>query len=159
MTLLWEDDIAKVEMATKPITQGHLKVFAQTAYKTVEAIPKETLSHLFAVASRCATILFEGLKAQGTNIIIKNGPASGQETESVCIDVIARNENDGLNFVWQPTQGDQAQIQQTAKDIASKIVIYEPTTQAQATVVEEPRSKEEEKEVEDYLLHELERMP
>ena len=64
---------------------------------------------MFFGASYGTTALFELLGAQGTNIILN------ESEEQLCIDVVARSENDGLNFLWEPKQGDPNELKDVAK--------------------------------------------
>jgi hypothetical protein len=51
-----------------------------------------------------ASLLFERMQAQGTNIILQ------LDKENARIDVLARYEDDGLNLQWQNKQVDPAQM-------------------------------------------------
>jgi outer membrane biosynthesis protein TonB len=143
---------------------------------------------MFEAANTCASMLFDGLRAQGTNIILNEGPTTTQ------LHIVARFENDGLNFTWEPKPGDRTEITELAGKIASAIVVYEPGEQKKestpaspvpaAVVIESPKNtpKEEptpqksestqkeqpeprpvvktvEKKPFDYRDHELRRIP
>ena len=76
--------------------------------------------HNLTVSSFTASILFEGLKAQGTNIIT-NFDKSGRAVTSV----IPRFENDGLQLMWDMKQGDQKAIKAMAEKIKAAFVVGE----------------------------------
>ena len=76
--------------------------FPQKEIKELEQLDEETNQHMFFAASYAATALFEGLKAQGTNIVVSN--VINQKHNRVYIDVIARNQDDGIDILWKPKQ-------------------------------------------------------
>ena len=78
----------------------------------------ENLVHNITTASVTASLLFEGLKAQGTNIILTLDTKSDLKTA-----VIPRFEKDGLELLWEMKQGDLQEIKNTAEKIKQALVI------------------------------------
>lgn len=157
--IIYEDALAKVTFADNPIALGHLKVFPQKTYTSIADMPAEEALHLFTVASKCATLLFEGLKAHGTNIIVKEGSNAGAEYDRVCVEAIARTEGDNLDFVWEPKQGNLEEIKQVGSDIAKAIVVGEPTKTSAPTKKVEKVEDPQKSDKPNYLLDELNRIP
>ena len=71
--------------------------------------PADTLAHMMEIAQRVDRKMRQALGCDGTNILINNGPASGQEIPHLHIHVIPRYENDGqsLGFTKTKYEGDE----------------------------------------------------
>tara|TARA_Y100000034_G_C6885167_1_gene406318 strand:+ start:347 stop:820 length:474 start_codon:yes stop_codon:yes gene_type:complete len=102
LKIVYEDALCFIALAENPTTEGHLQVFPQKDIKELEQLDDETNEHMFFAASYAATALFEGLKAQGTNIIISN--VINSKHDRIYIDVLARNQDDGIDVLWKPKQ-------------------------------------------------------
>ena len=70
---------------------------------------------LFTGANNAATALFELANAQGTNIILEEHPLR--------LNVVARAQSDGLDFLWEPKQANPQELQAVAKSIKDKLDI------------------------------------
>jgi histidine triad (HIT) family protein len=104
--VVYEDHKAIVVAAKNPSCFGHLQIFSNEEEKFIENLSLESCAHLFYVASYCATAVFEGLGAHGTNIILKSGLSGDNSDERLSIHVLPRYENDGLDLMWTPKQGE-----------------------------------------------------
>ena len=113
------------------------------------------VNHLFFGASYAATALFELANAQGTNIIL--------EEHDVRINVVARSQDDGLNFLWEPKQGNPQEIQSVAKSIKDKIDVNQwkkDNPSKKDTPKKEPEAIEETSvDKPNFLLKSLNRVP
>jgi len=109
------------------------------------------------VANKISIACFEGINAQGTNILIKNGIAAGQKSSHASVHVLPRAENDGLDFQWQTSKAseeDLTSVQTMVQDAMEKPLEEEkPKEEIQEEV------KEEIPEGENYQLKQLERVP
>ena len=94
-TKLYEDDRCIVILDINPIAKGHALVISKKPYETFTAVGKPTLDHMMDIARRLDAKMREVLKADGTNIMINNSPASGQEVPHLHIHVIPRKSGDG----------------------------------------------------------------
>ncbi len=94
-TRLYEDDECVVILDINPVRKGHALVISRKCYPTFTDVPMETLSHMMEIARRIDQKQREVLGAEGTNIMINNSPASGQEVPHLHIHVIPRTEGDG----------------------------------------------------------------
>lgn len=147
--VVYEDEHASIVYGHNPIALGHLKIYPKVKVSTLDDLPAKVISHLFSLATRCASLLFDGLQAQGTNIILNEGKNANQQDDNICIDVIARAEKDELSFVWQPKQGDMEQIKQIASEISSKIIVYEkPVDKKVESQTQTQKAKEKQNEEE-----------
>lgn len=81
-----------------PVEKGHALVISKEPYPTFQECPAETLSHMMEIAKKVAAKQKEVLGNQGTNILINNGKASGQEVPHLHIHVIPRFAGDGQKF-------------------------------------------------------------
>jgi len=82
-------------------------------------VDPEYFVHQLTVSSFVASILYEALGAQGTNIIVNEFEGNIRSS------IIPRFENDGLNFIWDMKQGDPSLIKKNASRIKDFLVIGE----------------------------------
>ena len=94
-TKLYEDDQCIAILDINPVNKGHALVISKKCYPTFTDVPMETLSHMMEIARRIDRKQREALGAEGTNIMINNSPASGQEVPHLHIHVIPRKAGDG----------------------------------------------------------------
>lgn len=94
-TKIYEDELCFVILDINPVKKGHSLVIAKSVYPNIGSTPDETLTHMILVAKRIEARQREVLGNQGSNIIINNDPASGQEVPHLHIHVIPRFEGDG----------------------------------------------------------------
>lgn len=107
--VVYQDEKCVVVASETPQSIGHLEVFPkeETSY---ENLSYESSAHIFYVASYAATALFEGLQAQGTNIILRTGSCADHKGDCK-IHVIARYEGDNLDLIPMPgKEGDTKDI-------------------------------------------------
>lgn len=95
---LYEDDDCFVIMDINPVVKGHCLVIAAKPYKNIGECPQEVLDHMMKTAKRMDAKLRDVLHCDGTNILINNDPASGQEVPHLHIHVIPRFFYDGRTF-------------------------------------------------------------
>ncbi len=94
-TKLYEDDKCIVILDINPIAKGHALVISKKPYETFTAVDKPTLDHMMDIARQLDQKMRDCLKADGTNIMINNSPASGQEVPHLHIHVVPRKNGDG----------------------------------------------------------------
>ena len=161
MSELLKTGMFSVELSDTPSVKGHLTVKNSKALgicNDVEAVS------FFSAVSLCATALFELVGAQGTNIII-------QEKDDILQgDVLARMQNDGVDFLWQPTRGDPAELDSVAKSIKDEIdilmwqndnpdkVATKSSSSPEVIKQDEPSQSSDSPKV-NYLLKKLDRTP
>ena len=153
ITKLYEDHLISISLAENPVAVGHIVVEPKEKFPDMQSMSDELVQHLFFGASYAATALFELANAQGTNIIL--------EEHDVRINVVARSQDDGLNFLWEPKQANPQELQSIAKSIKDKVDINEwaknnpkgSTVQKKVEVIESTDDKP------NFLLKSLERVP
>jgi histidine triad (HIT) family protein len=94
-TRIYEDDICFVILDINPVKKGHSLVIAREAYPNMQSTPDEVLTHMILVAKKIDAAQRKALGSEGSNIIINNDPASGQEVPHLHIHVIPRYSGDG----------------------------------------------------------------
>lgn len=94
-TKIYKDDICFVILDINPVKKGHALVIANEPYPAMAACPDDVLTHMITVAKKIDARQREVLGNEGSNIIINNDPASGQEVPHIHIHVIPRYTGDG----------------------------------------------------------------
>jgi hypothetical protein len=163
MTIVTENQLFVEEIPELAAAKGQVRF-------TMKSRTPEDVALTGFCANVAASLLFERLKAQGTNIIIDYG------TEAH-IDVLARYEDDGINLLWTPKPSEPSQLDSTQERIRNKTFFIgkaekqeeKSTTQtgsqqpgeAKAEKISPARSTDEalSEEEEDYLVKQLHRIP
>lgn len=95
---LYEDDVCFVILDINPVLKGHSLVISKQPYPSMADCPDEVLGHLMKVAKIIDAKQRKALGSQGSNIIINNDPASGQEVPHIHVHVIPRFDGDGRKY-------------------------------------------------------------
>jgi histidine triad (HIT) family protein len=148
---VYEDELVFAYLQYSPAAIGHMVVAPKAHAPIIEAVPDETLKRLFHVANKLSAASFEALGAMGTNILINNGLAAGQEENHVLVHVIPRRENDNLNLSWQPKQMSDEELSTAELQISE--AEKQPTPQKPVILDTKPV------EADDYLIRSLRRIP
>lgn len=160
MSELFNSEFFSVSLSDSPCAKGHLSVVNS---KPLPSCSDNESNLFFLGVSQCATALFELLGAHGTNIIIND------KDDSLSGEIISRMQNDGLDFLWQPTRGDPAELDSVAKSIkdAVDLLVWKkdnPDSDSSSSAFSDPEvmsqetSETGEKKV-NYLLKKLNRRP
>ncbi|MFP4523155.1 MAG: HIT family protein [Candidatus Nanoarchaeia archaeon] len=110
-TTCYEDGLIRAELILPGANKGHLFVCPKEDYSSLEELDNTLRDHLFFTSSYVATLLFELVKAHGTNIILN------EVEKPFGVHIIARYQDDGLNFLWEPKPGDQQKLVDIGKKI------------------------------------------
>jgi len=102
--VVYEDEKVLCVVPENPQCVGHLTIYSQEEEKLFENLSEESSSHMFYCASYCATAVFEGLKAQGSNIILKTGISMDNPSNRLCIHILPRYPEDGLDVIGTPME-------------------------------------------------------
>lgn len=97
-TMLYKDEICFVILDINPVEKGHCLVIANEPFKNFEEVPEDVLKHMICIAKKMEAKLTRALHCDGSNIMVNNNPASGQEVPHLHIHVIPRYDNDGQKF-------------------------------------------------------------
>lgn len=160
---VYEDKELIAVVHPKPAVPGHLLVIPKKHYPIIEQIPDYEVSHLFNVANKLSVAVFEASQSQGTNIILQNGIAAGQEIPHVCLHIIPRTEGDGIDFQWKPkqlTQEEMSAVETKLKSAAKEIGIFETEKKKEPVKIEKKlKTIKDTEDRENYLIKQLERLP
>lgn len=159
--ILYEDDTVVVVIPEKPAVAGHVVVAPKQHAPIFEAIPDFVIAHMGVVANKLSIALFEGLKAGGTNVIIQNGVAAGQQVPHVEMHVIPRRQDDKLPLEWEPKQlapEQVSELEQKIKEEAKNIGPFQLEAKKPLEIKEDIEKIEHGEET-NYLIKQLERIP
>jgi histidine triad (HIT) family protein len=160
--IIYEDAVCFAYLPSEGATIGHIHIVPKEAIETLEDCSEELAVQLFYVASYAATSVYEGLGAQGTNIVCNNNAGSGR----LLLEVLPRSENDGLDMKWEPkAQPDLDETASAIRDKADVIAAGGSTTSSplsspavpitQGVGVQEMKATDEE----NYMIKHLYRRP
>jgi len=142
--VLYEDEKVVVSTPKNPQALGHMVVHSKDDPTAFENLNETSASHLWYVASYAATAVFEGLKAQGTNILLKTGVSDDNPKGHIELHVIPRYENDGIDLFWTPMEDkpDTETIRQKISDelfvISHEEVKDEPVKEVKKIEFDDP---------------------
>ncbi len=148
-SILYKDEIVAVLIERNPVVKGQLTIIPVAPKKILEELSDEEITRLFITANKLSIVLFEKLKCQGTNFIIRNGVSAGQVEPQFSISLIPRFEKDGLSLEWKAGEGKDL-------DADGKLLSDALSSSKVELEKEEPVGKEESN---DYLVKSLKRVP
>ncbi|MBD3318758.1 HIT domain-containing protein [Candidatus Woesearchaeota archaeon] len=146
---LYEDELCFAKLVRRPATTGHIVLLPKEHFAIIEQVPDEVMHHLFVVANKLGAAAFDGLKAQGSNLLIQNGIAAGQTHNHVMLHLLPRFQQDGVDFTWQPQQVEEAQLDAVIVSLSDALA----EKKSLSSSVSEVSSDEQ------YLLDQLHRLP
>lgn len=110
---LYEDEDFRVILDVNPAAKGHALILPKKHAANLYELPDETAGKALVLAKKIASVLQEGLQADGINVLQNNGEAAGQTVFHFHMHIIPRNEGDTVNMGWQHgtlTDTDRAEI-------------------------------------------------
>lgn len=114
-----EEIIAVLEI--NPASLGHTIVFPKKHYSVLAQL--KDVGNLFNIVNKIASVLFENLKAQGTNILVSNGPAAGQIIPHLTIEIIPRFDKDKIIFNLPRKKVSEEELEKVFSNLKGKIII------------------------------------
>lgn len=146
--ILYENEQLVVAIKDTQVTPGQITVFPKQHFTIIEQVPDDLVTACAILANKVSIAIFESLGAKGTNVVIQNGTAAGQKRPHFAIEVIPRQEEDGLNFQWPARQLTEDELG----------YLLEQLTENPEPVIEVVKKKEpvkEQKGKDNYLLKSL----
>ncbi len=156
---IYEDDNILAVLDMNGSGPGHCFVMPKEHHTIMEQVPDSLMGGLFNVANKIGSAVFESLNIQGTNVFVENGVAAGQNIAHFMIQVIPRNENDGINLQLQPKQlseEEMSTVELKLKEETANIGYFEKTESKKSA---KPKPEEVLDDEDDYLLKSLTRIP
>jgi histidine triad (HIT) family protein len=176
--VIYKDSQVIAFLAEEPAVVGHVIVAPNMHSPIFEGLDNDTTAAVFRVANRISAAVFESIGAKGTNLLVQNGIAAGQENPHFTVNIISRRDDDGLIFDWVPKQLSEEEMAavelRMKKGLEEKQKIepavpagqapegLKPEVREATTAAEgepEEEKKEKSKEEENYLVRQLRRMP
>ncbi len=111
-----ERTIAFLDIA--PATRGHALVIPRAHSRDVFEADPEDVRAVAAAAQRLAGRIRERLGADGVNLLNSSGRAAWQTVFHLHMHVIPRYRDDPLRLPWIPSEGDPAEMDAAAQDLA-----------------------------------------
>jgi diadenosine tetraphosphate (Ap4A) HIT family hydrolase len=162
--LIYEDSDLAVAVRDLAVTPGQLTVFPKKHFTIMEMVPDEVLRKCSVMANKVSIAAFEALGSKGTNILIENGLGAGQKRPHFGIEIIPRQEEDGLNLGWagreQLSEEEMERVSGLVKEMLSRK--EEPVLEERKEVSDAEKKeekKEGKKDGKNYLLKSARRMP
>lgn len=146
--IVYEDSFVKAVLDINPANKGHVIVFPKQHYQLTSMMPDNEVARLFQVANKLSKVVFEVVKAQGTNIFVANGQVAGQNAPHVLVHVIPRFDNDKVGLIWQPKKIDEKEMEEIAARLKEKKI----TVGQEKPTIEEVKVEKEE-------IEEFQRLP
>ena len=158
--VVYEDERTFAILSDDPKVLGHIMIFPKEHVKDISQVSEEMITHYFFVASFSATAVFEGLGAQGTNIIVNNGSNSERRFSHFCINVLPRKQEDGIEFKWEAKKDiNLEEIQSRIKDKAFTIGKEKKEEEKKPEITKEKEEEKISSEEENYMIKQLKRIP
>jgi histidine triad (HIT) family protein len=157
---VYEDDVMKALLVPKPSSPGHILLFPKQHHTIFEQVPDSEVDRIFAMANKMSTAVFESLNMHGTNLLINNGTAAGQQHSHFSLDIVPRMENDGLKLEWKPKQLSEEEMSTVELTLKPHTEVM---THDRVSPKEEPVKEEKKAPLLDdsssYLVRQLRRIP
>lgn len=110
---LYEDEEFRVILDLNPASKGHALILPKKHAADFFDLPDETAGRAIILAKKIASVLKEGLHADGINVVQNNGEAAGQTVFHYHMHLIPRYQGDTVNVNWIPgmlTEEDKKEI-------------------------------------------------
>ena len=103
---VYQDDTVTAFMDNQPLNPGHLLVVPNEHTANLAGLDETIASRMFVVGRRLAQALrCSGLRCEGVNLFLADGPAAGQTVFHSHLHVIPRFVGDGFGLRFPPGYG------------------------------------------------------
>ncbi len=150
---IYEDEHVICTLNPLSATKGHCMVIPKKQISVSTQMDDGLAAHVFNVANKLSSAVFESMGAKGTNILISNGIAAGQKLEQLVVHVIPRYEEDNVNISWESKQLTEEDLVANTKKISGALNIekFKPVPEVVEEIIE--------KEVPEESFDEEEKLP
>lgn len=138
---VYEDEHIKAILDVTPAAVGHILVLTKEHFAIMPQIPDEVLGHLGKVTKDLSRALIRGLKAEGTTTFIANGIAGGQRAQHFMINIIPRNDGDGIALDiprHDMSEEDHAKVVRILAPVIETVMSYKVPLPKEVVEEEEP---------------------
>jgi histidine triad (HIT) family protein len=92
----------KVVLDNRPLTRGHLLVISRSHQAYLDKLPPAEASELLLLCNQLTALLRHVMpEYSDCNLLLNNGPQSGQHIGHVHVHLIPRKKGDSLAFYWR----------------------------------------------------------
>jgi len=130
---IYEDDTLIGALEIHPANKGHAVLFTKKHYDIINQM--DDVSHLFNTAKKISGVIYEAVKADGTNIVISNGAAAGQTVPHVAVHIIPRFKNDKVQLKWDTITMADEEMDTLQKNLAVKLKVLSETVKEPEEVI------------------------
>lgn len=162
---LYEDEMCIALLSKKPASLCHVIVYPKKHATIIEQVSDEEVMQIFKVCNKISRAMFESLNIQGTNILVQNGVAAGQDEPHFCMHIVSRMENDGIKLSWEPKKMSEEEMStvelQYRQMTDGNVFESKKAEKKEAVPVKEEKAeeKEEDSDEENYMLKYFNKMP
>ena len=118
---VYQDDKVTAFMDSRPLNPGHLLVVPNGHTANLAGLDETIAGRMFVVGRRLAqAIRSSGLRCEGVNLFLADGPAAGQTVFHSHLHVIPRFVDDGFGLRFPPGYGSGAS-REDLDTIAAKV--------------------------------------
>lgn len=160
--IIYEDEDCIAILSESPAVPGHIVLMPKEHYAIIEQVPDLKIGKMFDIANKLSVISFEVLGAKGTNILIQNGLVSGQEVAHFSINIIPRQEKDGMDFQWEMKEATPEELSDAElmlKEETKNMGQFEKEKSPPEEISTQGETIETEEGETDYMIEHLNRQP
>ena len=165
--VLYQDKEVVIALKDTVVTPGQITVYPKEHITILEMVSDNILMRCSELANKVSIAAFESLGSQGTNIVVRNGLGAGQNVPHFSIEIIPRQENDGLNFQWDAKQISDDEMERVVSLLQVELKKLDSEIKQDAKKVKKNEKKDknedavepDEEEKENYLLRHVRRIP
>jgi histidine triad (HIT) family protein len=158
--IIYQDEEVVVAIKDLTATTGQVTVFPREHHTILEIVPDNILEKCAVLANKVGMAIFDGLAAQGTNVIVQNGLGAGQKTPHFGIEIIPRREEDNIDLQWEPKQMMEDELESTLMAIKDSLEKKEEVKVEKIDEVKEKeKGKKKKSDKDNYLLKSIRKRP
>jgi len=146
-SFIYEDDKAAAFLDIHPINEGHVLIVPKRHEAQFGNLTEDEAAYLFKIGRRVLKAIQEtGIKCEGANLFLSDGPVAGQEVMHSHLHIAPRYKGDGQRVGFShsdPEQYPRTRLDQIALKIASHIpkgdqqeTINQPTLETKRLILE-----------------------
>lgn len=133
---LYEDEEMKA-IFYPTLIPGHIALLPKQHYPLIMNVPEEVVYKMFVVAQKLCTQLIKETAYQGFTLVSNNGV--DQAHPHFSLHILPRTEGDGLNFIWQPQQVEEAALALVEGHLKGKVAATQKEERVSEILQEYPQ--------------------
>ncbi len=118
-TKVYDDQYLIAVLEINPANPGHILLFPKRHISTFASLNEQELEILPQILKKLQSALITLFKS--SNIIISEGPNSGQKFEHLVINLIPRQKNDSITIAWGQNKISEDELKKLQKNILESI--------------------------------------